>query len=49
MDESRAKFEAAPEQDTALQEEVARQFRGASQACEAVRKQIMDLRRRTWL
>lgn len=48
-DEARARFEAAPEQDTALREEAARRFRKASLACEAVQKQIMDLRRRTWI
>ena len=48
-DEARARLEAAPEHDTTLREVAARHFREASHACEEVQKQIMDLRRRTWI
>ncbi len=49
VDEARARFRAVPDQDAALREEAACYLREASQACDALRKQIMDLRRRTWL
>lgn len=47
--EARESLEAAPEQDTAIQEAAAHDFREALQDCDDVQHQIMTLRRRTWI